>query len=82
MIIQNDIKDKKTCYFKELDAGDIFSFTYPPRDILMKLPTEGNFLNEDDERITAIYLDTGSGTAEVYHSDLVYPLIGKLVITG
>ena len=81
MIIQNDIRDKQSCYFKELDAGNIFSFVYPPKDILMKLSTEETFVDDTGDDITAIYLDTGSGTI-VYDSDFVYPLTGKLIITG
>lgn len=81
MIIQKDIKEKKTVNFNELAGGDIFSYDYPPTNILMKLSTKETFLDEDENNVTAIYLENGSGSmAHVY--DFVYPLTGKLVITG
>ena len=82
MIIQNDITEKKTCYFKELGSGDIFSYSYPPEEILMKLDTKETLKDEDGDIITAIFLNDGTKYTEAWTNDLVYPLTGKLIITG
>lgn len=83
MIIQNEIAEKKTVRFSELDGGDIFSYDYPPTDILIKLATDETFEDIDGQAIRAIYLYDGSAVDEFFSdNDAVYPLTGKLIITG
>ena len=83
MIIQVDIKEKKTVHFNELEAGDIFSYDYPPTDILIKLATDENLYDENEIKVRAIYLQDGSAAEDIFSTrDFVYPLTGKLIITG
>lgn len=82
MIIQTDIKEKKTVHFSDLESGDIFSYEYPPTEILMKLAIDETFLNEAEDDVRAIYLSDGAGYPNVFSQDFVYPLTGKLIITG
>lgn len=81
MIIQNDIRDKKAVYFAQLNPGDIFSYDFPPQDVMMKLKP-CVFMDEDNYDIPAIYLADGGAYRMASDTDMVYPLTGKLVITG